>query len=77
MDVVVEASDRQGLVRDISELFAKEKMNVSGVRTHAPAGGQRGTASMTFTVDVTDTTGLAAALARVAQLAGVRSARRK
>ena len=77
VDVVVEASDRQGLVRDISELFAKEKMNVSGVRTHAPAGGQRGTASMTFTVDVTDTTGLAAALARVAQLAGVRSARRK
>ncbi|MBE2242752.1 MAG: bifunctional (p)ppGpp synthetase/guanosine-3',5'-bis(diphosphate) 3'-pyrophosphohydrolase [Burkholderiaceae bacterium] len=77
VDVIVEASDRQGLVRDISELFAKEKMNVSGVRTHAPTGGQRSTASMIFTVELTDTTGLASALARVAHLAGVRSARRK
>ncbi len=37
VDVVVEASDRQGLLRDISELFAKEKMNVTGVRSAIPA----------------------------------------
>ncbi|HMN74452.1 MAG TPA: RelA/SpoT family protein [Burkholderiaceae bacterium] len=77
VDVIVDASDRQGLVRDISELFAKEKMNVSGVRSHVPTGGQRGTASMVFTVELTDTTGLAPALARVAHLVGVRGARRK
>jgi GTP pyrophosphokinase len=29
----VEAADRQGLLRDISEVFAKEKMNVTGVQT--------------------------------------------
>ena len=33
VDVVVEAGDRQGLLRDISEVFAKEKMNVTGVKT--------------------------------------------
>ena len=31
VDVGVEAGDRQGLLRDISEVFAKEKMNVIGV----------------------------------------------
>ena len=77
VDVIVEASDRQGLLRDISEVFAKEKMNVSGVRTQTVRDGPRGTAWMTFTVDVVDTGGLASVLARVAQLAGVRSARRK
>ena len=33
VDVQVEASDRQGLLRDISEVFAKEKINVTGVKT--------------------------------------------
>ncbi len=31
VDLLVEADDRQGLLRDISELLAKEKMNVVGV----------------------------------------------
>ena len=31
----VEAADRQGLLRDISEVFAKEKMNVIGVQTQS------------------------------------------
>ncbi len=33
VDVNIEAIDRQGLLRDISEVFAKEKMNVIGVQT--------------------------------------------
>src|SRR5512133_1529325 len=45
VDVAVEASDRQGLLRDISEVFAKEKMNVIGVQTTSV----KGTAWMTFT----------------------------
>ena len=32
VDVVVEADDRPGLLRDISEVFAKESMNVTGVQ---------------------------------------------
>jgi GTP pyrophosphokinase len=75
LDVLVEASDRQGLLRDISEVFAKEKVNVTGV--HTQSARDRGTAWMTFTVEVADTTRLAAVLQRVAQVAGVRHARRK
>ena len=77
VDVIVEASDRQGLLRDISEVFAKEKMNVTGVKTQTLRDGRGGTAWMTFTVEVADTAALPQVLARVAQVGGVRRARRK
>ncbi|HET7866384.1 MAG TPA: bifunctional (p)ppGpp synthetase/guanosine-3',5'-bis(diphosphate) 3'-pyrophosphohydrolase, partial [Burkholderiaceae bacterium] len=50
VDVNIAANDRPGLLRDISEVFAKEKMNVVGVQTQSV----RGTAWMTFTVEVAD-----------------------
>ncbi len=77
VDVIVEANDRQGLLRDISEVFAKEKMNVSGVKTQTLRDGLGGTAWMTFTVDVADVAALPQVLGRVAQIGGVRAARRK
>jgi GTP pyrophosphokinase len=73
VDVAVEATDRQGLLRDISEVFTKEKMNVIGVQTQSI----RGSAWMTFTVEVADSGRLAKVLGIVAELAGVRSARRR
>jgi GTP pyrophosphokinase len=73
VDVSVEASDRQGLLRDISEVFAKEKMNVIGVQTQSV----KGTAWMTFTVEIGDSARLAKVLAVVADVQGVRSARRR
>ena len=77
VDVVVEASDRQGLLRDISELFAKEKMNVTAVNTQSVKGPAGGTAWMTFTVEVSDAARLAQVLVQVAQINGVRLARRR
>jgi GTP pyrophosphokinase len=77
VDVMVEASDRQGLLRDISEVFAKEKMNVTGVKTQSVKDMQGGTAWMTFTVEVADSARLAHVLGLVARVSGVRSARRK
>jgi GTP pyrophosphokinase len=77
LDVIIEASDRQGLLRDISEVFAKEKMNVIGVKTQSVKDRQGGTAWMTFTVEVGDAARLAHALAQVARVPGVRHARRK
>ena len=77
VDVVVEAADRQGLLRDISEVFAKEKMNVSGVKTQSVRDAGGGTAWMTFTVEVADAARLSAVLGAVARVAGVRSARRR
>ena len=77
VDVIVEASDRQGLLRDISELFAKEKMNVTGVQTRSVKDAQGGTAWMSFTIEVADSARLAHVLAQVGRVAGVRSVRRK
>jgi GTP pyrophosphokinase len=77
VDVIVEASDRQGLLRDISELFAKEKMNVTGVQTRSVKDSQGGTAWMSFTIEVADSARLAHVLGLVGRVAGVRSVRRK
>ena len=73
VDVAIEALDRQGLLRDISEVFAKEKMNVVGVQSQSV----RGTAWMTFTVEVADSARLAQVLSLVNRVQGVRAARRK
>jgi len=73
VDVAIEAADRQGLLRDISEVFAKEKMNVIGVQTQSV----RGTAWMTFTVEVADSQKLGKVLAIVREVGGVKAARRR
>lgn len=77
VDVAVEASDRQGLLRDISEVFAKEKMNVIGVQTQSVKDNRGGTAWMTFTVEVAQSGRLNQVLGIVAEVPGVRSARRR
>jgi GTP pyrophosphokinase len=77
VDVAVEASDRQGLLRDISEVFAKEKMNVIGVQTQSVKDKRGGTAWMTFTVEVGNSGRLNHVLGMVSDVAGVRTARRR
>ncbi len=76
VDVIVEATDRQGLLRDISEAFSKDRMNVTGVTTQT-VRGSGGAAFMTFTVEVADAARLAQVLHAVAQIGGVRAVRRK
>jgi GTP pyrophosphokinase len=73
VDVAIDATDRQGLLRDISEVFAKEKMNVIGVQTQTV----KGTAWMTFTVEIADSQRLNKVLGAVREVSGVRSARRR
>ncbi|KPF50928.1 GTP pyrophosphokinase [beta proteobacterium AAP121] len=75
MDVVIEAADRGGLLRDIGEVFAKEKVNVTGVNTQSAKDGS--TAWMTFTVEATDAARLGPVLAHLARVPGVRHARRR
>jgi GTP pyrophosphokinase len=72
VDVQILADDRQGLLRDISEVFAKEKINVIGVRTHSV----NDLARMTFTVEIFDTLGLGKVLTNVRTVLGVRHAHR-
>ncbi|WP_244610037.1 RelA/SpoT family protein [Lampropedia puyangensis] len=73
VDIHVEAQDRQGLLRDISDVFTRERTNVIGVQTRS----HKSTATMTFTVEIQNATRLQGVLAAVAQVQGVRSARRK
>jgi GTP pyrophosphokinase len=73
VDVAVEAQDRQGLLRDISDVFAREKMNVVGVQTQSV----KGVAWMTFTIEVTDARQVTRALSVVGDVPGVRVVRRK
>jgi GTP pyrophosphokinase len=73
VDVAVLAQDRPGLLRDVSEVFAREKLNVVGVNTRSA----RGEAQMNFTVEVADGSALRRALAQIAEVPGVYSARRR
>jgi GTP pyrophosphokinase len=77
--VLVEAADRPGLLRDISEVFAKDKMNVTGVHsaTTRDRAREQGKARMSFTVEVNDAARLPAVLNQIQRVAGVLHARRK
>jgi len=75
LDVLIEAADRPGLLRDISEVFAKDKMNVTGV--HTQSAKDRSVAWMTFTVELGDVSRLSLVLAQIGRVPGVRHARRK
>jgi len=77
VDVQVEAADRQGLLRDISEVFTKERMNVTNVNTQSARDQRGSTARMSFTVEVADAARLSHVLGLVSQIDGVRSARRR
>jgi GTP pyrophosphokinase len=73
VDVALEARDRQGLLRDISDVFAREKINVIGVQTQSV----KGVALMTFTVEVSDASRLNRVLSTMTEVEGVNRARRR
>ena len=77
VDVVIEATDSQGLLRAILEVFSKDKLNVIAANTqsHRSTGGD--TAAMTFTVEVTNSARLNKVLNQVLEVQGVHSARRR
>ena len=77
VDVVVEAVDRQGLLRDISDVLAKQKVNVIGVNTQSTKGIGDRRAFMTFTVEIDNAERLGIVLGLVAKVTGVESARRR
>ena len=73
VDIVVEAMDRQGLLRDVSEIFSREKINVTAVNTLT----RNMQARMSFTLEVTSIGQLKRALALVKDVRGVMSAMRR
>ncbi len=73
VDVAVDALDRQGLLRDISEAFTREHINVTAVNTQSR--GDR--ARMRFTVQIGSLDQLARALKALQGVTGVTSAYRQ
>jgi len=77
IDVQVEANDRPGLLRDLSEVFAKDRMNVTGVQSHSAKTAMGRRARMTFTVEAADTARLQSTLTQIGRVPGVVHARRR
>ena len=73
VDVMVEAHDRSGLLRDVCDAFAQGKAHVSAMQSQS----HRDHVTITLTVQTTDTARLAPVLAKVGQVNGVIRARRK
>jgi GTP pyrophosphokinase len=72
VDIFIIASDRQGLLRDISEVLTIAKINVIGVNTQS----SKGLARMIFTAEISSTGQLQKALAAIGEVGGVQEARR-
>jgi len=73
VDIVVESGDRPGLLRDISEVFSREKINVTAVNTLT----KQHLARMGFTIEVAGVEQLKRALALVRDVPGVLGAARR
>ncbi len=73
VDIYVLAQDRQGLLRDISEVFSREKINVIGVSTQSAKGQAR----MSFTAEIGSTAQLQKALLVLREVSGVQDVRRQ
>ncbi len=72
VDIVVRADDRQGLLRDISEVFSREKINVTAVKTFS----RQGAAQMSFTLELGGVPQLQRVLMLVRDVQGVTEVRR-
>ena len=73
VDIAVECGDRPGLLRDISEVFSREKINVTAVNTLT----RHHLARMNFTIEVAGIDQLRRALALVREIPGVLAAGRR
>jgi GTP pyrophosphokinase len=73
VDLHVQAQDRAGLLRDLSEVFARLRLNVVGVNTHSKAS----MAYMSFTVEIHDGGELQRVLLALREVSGVLTAERR
>jgi len=71
-DLHVEATDRQGLLRDISDVLSKDKVNVTAVKTQSRSGIAR----MSFTIELGSSAQLQRILAVLGEVSGVVGVRR-
>ncbi|HZR67426.1 MAG TPA: bifunctional (p)ppGpp synthetase/guanosine-3',5'-bis(diphosphate) 3'-pyrophosphohydrolase [Burkholderiales bacterium] len=72
-DLALQATDRQGLLRDVTEVLSRERINVTALSTQT----RHSIASMQFTVEVDDGAHLQRALALLREVRGVMTAARR
>ena len=72
VDIYIVARDRQGLIKDVSEVFMREKLNIIGINTV----NVKGDAHMRFSIEIRSSGDLTRALTQLRDLNGVLSARR-
>jgi len=75
VDIEVEAYERRGLLRDISELFDREKINI--VQLKSETEKLQNTVTMAFTVEITSLNSLSLLLAKLGQIPNIYLARRR
>ncbi|HEX4886004.1 MAG TPA: bifunctional (p)ppGpp synthetase/guanosine-3',5'-bis(diphosphate) 3'-pyrophosphohydrolase [Casimicrobiaceae bacterium] len=73
VDILVEAGDRPGLLRDLSEVFSRDKINVTSVNTLS----KHHLARMGFTIEVRSVAELRRTLSQLADVPGVLSTARR
>jgi GTP pyrophosphokinase len=73
VEIFVLAVDRQGLLRDISEVFSKLKINVIAVKTLS----KKGMATMNFSAEVHQATDIQSALTAISEVKGVTEVARR
>ncbi len=71
IDISVHAPDRSGLLRDLSEVFSRLRLNVVGVNTQS----RRSLAHMIFTIEVKNGEQIARALSALNELSGITASR--
>ncbi|MDP3608965.1 MAG: bifunctional (p)ppGpp synthetase/guanosine-3',5'-bis(diphosphate) 3'-pyrophosphohydrolase [Methylophilus sp.] len=73
VDIEVEAHDRQGLLRDISDLFAREKINATKANTMS----RNHQALMQFSIEIANRDQLSRLLGLIQQIPSITAARRR
>jgi len=73
VDIELEAVDRTGLLRDVSDMLARERINVMAANTETRDARAR----MQFTIEVTDLAQLDRVLVLLGRVTGVSQARRR
>jgi GTP pyrophosphokinase len=75
VDIIVEAYDRIGLLRDVTILLEGAHINVTAMQTSSNQGSH--TVDMTMTIEIKDFTQLSRILAKINQLPNIASAQRR
>ncbi len=75
MDIIIEAYDRYGLLRDITTMLDSERINISAMQTLSDK--RKNTVDMLVTAEIRSIDELSRILTRLNQLPNIASARRK